>query len=121
MQGLRIITLCGFILVGAWQEVASCHVFPEHAEPEVGATVTVAPTRVSIRFNCALEPTFSTIRVQDSSGKQVDRRDIHIDPSDPTLLEVSLPPLPPGTYRVTWSAVAKDGHRTEGDYTFTIK
>jgi hypothetical protein len=34
---------------------------------------------------------------------------------------VSLPSLSPGTYRVIWSVVARDGHRTEGDYTFTIK
>jgi methionine-rich copper-binding protein CopC len=34
---------------------------------------------------------------------------------------VSLPPLPPATYRVIWSVVARDGHRTEGDYAFTIK
>ncbi|MGH7909814.1 MAG: copper resistance CopC family protein [Thermodesulfobacteriota bacterium] len=121
MQGLRIIALCGFIFVGAWQEVASCHVFPEHADPEVGATVTVAPTRVRIWFDGALEPAFSTLRVENESGEQVDRGDGHGDPSDPTLLEVSLPPLPPGIYRVIWSAVARDGHRTEGDYTFTIK
>jgi methionine-rich copper-binding protein CopC len=37
------------------------------------------------------------------------------------LLEASLPPLPPGTYRVVWSVVSKDGHRTQGDYTFAIK
>jgi methionine-rich copper-binding protein CopC len=37
------------------------------------------------------------------------------------LLEVSLPSLPTGNYHVFWSVVARDGHRTEGDYTFTIK
>ncbi|MCI0455059.1 MAG: copper resistance protein CopC [Candidatus Dadabacteria bacterium] len=121
MRAMRIITLCGFIFVGAWQEVASCHVFPEHAEPEVGAIVTSSPTLVRIWFDGALEPAFSTLRVENESGKQVDNRDAHVDPYDARLLEVSTPQLSSGTYRVIWSAVARDGHRTEGDYTFTIK
>jgi len=36
-------------------------------------------------------------------------------------LRLALPTLPSGEYRVTWQAVARDGHRTSGDYTFTIK
>ncbi len=44
-----------------------------------------------------------------------------VAPSDAMLLEVSLPPLSPGIYRVIWNVVARDGHRTEGDYTFTIQ
>ena len=105
-----------------WTEVVWGHAFPEHAaEPGVGSTVTVAPTRVRIWFNGALEPAFSTLHVQNSSGERVNRGDGYGVPSDPTLLEVNLPPLPPGIYRVIWSAVARDGHRTEGDYIFTIK
>lgn len=83
--------------------------------------MTVAPTLVRVWFDGALEPPFSTLRVQNAHGEQVDKGDGHVDPSDPTILEVSLPPIPPGTYRVLWSVVARDGHRTEGDYTFTIK
>jgi methionine-rich copper-binding protein CopC len=117
-----VVTLCGLMLLGTWLEAAWGHVFPEHAEPQVGATVTVSPTSVRIWFDGALEPAFSTLRVQDTtSGQQVDKGDVHVDPSDATLLEVSLHPLSPGTYRVIWSVVARDGHRTEGDYTFTIK
>ena len=118
---LTVIVLCSPMLLSTWLEVAWGHVFPEHAEPQVGATVTISPTSVRIWFDGALEPVFSTLRVQDASGKRVDKGDGHVDSSDPTLLEVSLPSLPPGTYRVIWSVVARDGHRTEGDYTFTIK
>jgi hypothetical protein len=51
----------------------------------------------------------------------VDKGDGRVNPSDSTILEVSLPPLPPGNYRVFWSVVARDGHRTEGDFPFTIE
>lgn len=97
------------------------HAFPDHADPRVGSTVSAAPATVRIWFDGALEPVFSTIMVHDAKGGMVDNRDGRVDPSDPTLLEVSTPPLPRGTYRVIWSVVARDGHRTAGDYTFTIK
>ena len=57
---------------------------------------------------------------RDPNGQAVDRGDGHVDESDQTLLDVSVPPLSPGTYRVFWSVVARDGHRTQGDYTFTL-
>ena len=116
-----IIALCGLALLVLWPQPTRGHAFPDHSEPRVGATLAVSPARVRIWFDGALEPAFSTVRVQHASGQQVDKGDGRIDPSDATLLEVSLPPLAPGTYRVLWSVVARDGHRTEGDYRFTIR
>ncbi len=55
------------------------------------------------------------------SGKKVDKGDGHVSPSDATLLEAGLSPLSPGNYQVAWSVVARDGHRTEGNYLFTVK
>ena len=97
------------------------HAFPDHADPKVGSTVSVSPVRVRIWFDSNLEPLFSTIIVQDAKGKKVDKGDGQVNPVDDTLLDVSLPPLPRGTYRVIWSVVARDGHKTAGDYTFTIR
>lgn len=105
------------ILPGA----ATGHAFPDHSDPKVGATIAVSPERVRIWFDGALEPAFSTIMVHNADGRMVDKRDGRVNPSDPTLLEVSVPPLPAGTYRVIWNVVARDGHRTTGDYTFVIK
>jgi len=99
---------------------AWAHAFPDHSEPRVGWTVDTPPARVRIWFDGALEPVFSRIAVMDAHDRRVDNRDGHVNPSDRTILEVSLPPLPPGTYRVFWSVVARDGHRTEGDFPFTV-
>jgi methionine-rich copper-binding protein CopC len=76
---------------------------------------------VRIWFNGVLEPAFSSLAVVDSSGKKVDRGDVRVNSSDPTLLEVSVLALSPGTYRVIWQVVSRDGHRTTGDHTFTVK
>lgn len=116
---LAVVALAAPFLLSAG---ASGHAFPDHSEPRVGSTVESSRTAsVRIWFDGALEPAFCTIVVQDASGRQVDRMDGRLDPADPTLLEVSLPTLPPGTYRVIWDIVARDGHRTNGDYTFVIK
>jgi methionine-rich copper-binding protein CopC len=121
-RALRVITaLWALMLVGLWPQVTRGHAFPERAEPRVGATVAIAPTHVRIWFDGPLEPAFSTLRVEDASGRPVDQGDGHVDPADATRLEASLPPLSPGIYRVIWRVVARDGHRTEGNYTFTLR
>jgi methionine-rich copper-binding protein CopC len=97
------------------------HAFPDHSEPRVGWTVPTSPSRVRIWFDAALEPIFSTITVMNANSERVDKGDGRVNPSDTTILEVSLPPLPSGNYRVFWSVVARDGHRTEGDFPFTIE
>ncbi|HSB33501.1 MAG TPA: copper resistance CopC family protein [Nitrospirota bacterium] len=102
-------------------DTARAHAYPDHADPKVGSTVTASPERIRVWFDSALEPAFSSIMVHAADGAMVDKRDGRVDQSDPSLLEVSVPSLPPGKYRVYWSVVARDGHRTSGDYTFTIK
>jgi methionine-rich copper-binding protein CopC len=116
-----VIALCSVITLCPWLRAAWGHAFPDHSEPRVGAALSASPDHVRIWFDGALEPVFSTVRVQNASGQQIDKGDGHVDAADATLLEVSLPPLAPGTYRVLWSVVALDGHRTEGDFNFTIR
>jgi methionine-rich copper-binding protein CopC len=97
------------------------HAFPDHSDPRVGVTIGASPDRVRIWFDSELEPAFSTIMVHSAEGKMVDKRDGRVNPSDGKLLEVGVPRLAAGTYRVIWNVVARDGHRTNGDFTFTIK
>jgi len=112
-----LLTLYLLVLPGA----ARAHASPDHADPKVGSTVPAPPSRVRIWFDSDLEPAFSSIAVHGPGGAIVDGGHGRVDPSDPKLLEVDVPQLAPGTLRVTWSVVARDGHRTTGDYTFTIK
>ncbi len=111
-----LITLLCILPEGSW-----AHAFPDHSDPKVGSTVSGTPSFVRIWFDGALEPAFCKITVQDASGRKVDKGDGRVDSSDATLLQVSLPQLPAGVYRVVWIVVARDGHRTMGDYTFVIK
>jgi methionine-rich copper-binding protein CopC len=108
-------------LLCATPGVSHAHAFPDHSDPKVGSIVSTSPAMVRIWFDSDIEPVFSSIMVHTMNGVMVDKGDSHVDPKDSTLLEVSLPPLPPGQYVVIWSVIARDGHHTEGHYTFTVK
>lgn len=109
------------VSLGMLPGVSRGHAFPNHSDPKVGSTVEGSPARVRIWFDSDLEPLFSTIVVHTMDGRIVDNRDGRVSASDPTLLEVSIPKLSPGDYRVVWTAVSRDGHRTTGNFTFTVK
>ena len=114
----RLLAVAALLLVPS---SAAAHSFPDHSEPRVGHTVEASPPSVRIWFDGQIEPVFSKIRVEDGDKRQVDKGDSRVDPADGTLLEVGLPTLPSGRYRVFWSVVARDGHRTEGDFAFKVK
>ena len=100
--------------------IAGAHAFLDHATPAVGSTVHGPPAQLKVWFTQSLEPAFSTVRVSNGSGKQVDNGDARLDPADPKLLLVTLPKLAPGTYKVTWRVLSVDTHVTEGDFTFDV-
>ncbi len=99
---------------------AFAHAFLDHATPAVGSTIHASPARVELWFTEELEPAFSTVRVLDQANRRRDDGDAKIDPRDPTALQVSLPALGPGRYRVEWRVLSVDTHVTEGDFTFVI-
>jgi len=118
---LSVVSVLALSLLCALPSVGRGHAFPDHSDPKVGATVSPPPKGVYIWFDGDLEPAFSKMMVQDAGGKRVDQGNARVNPSNSALLEVGLAPLPPGTYRVIWNVVSRDGHRTNGDYTFTVK
>ena len=98
---------------------AHAHAFLDHADPAVGSSAKQVPKEVKITFTEEVEPMFSSIKVFDAAGKQVDGKNVHADPKDGKILIVSLPgALGAGTYKVSWRVVSKDTHVTQGDFTF---
>ena len=98
------------------------HAFPENSSPHVGATIEKSPSQVKIWFDAHLEPLFDELLVKNAKGIVVSSGKAHVDANNPALLEVSLhPDLPPGRYDVHWRVTARDGHRTEGNFTFTVR
>ena len=108
-------------LLGTGARGASAHAFPERADPRVGAVIRGSPPAVRIWFDGDLEPAFCQVTVSDGSGHRIDRGDARVDSGNRRLLQVSLPGLPPGIYSVHWAVLSIDGHRTTGDFRFTVK
>ncbi|WP_153135729.1 copper resistance CopC family protein [Paraburkholderia agricolaris] len=102
-------------------QLAHAHAYPTHQAPSAGATVTTAQKDVAIDFDDGLEPAFSSITVTDAQGKPVTSGKSVVDSSNRKHMSVALSALTPGDYSVAWVAVAEDGHRTQGHYTFTVK
>ena len=111
--------LLAFVLWGT-ASVSWAHAFMDHAEPAVGSQVHDPPAQVKIWFTERLEPALSKIQVFDSSGKQVDKRDVQADKTDAALLSVSLPALQRGKYKVVWRVVSVDTHVTTGNFAFEV-
>jgi methionine-rich copper-binding protein CopC len=96
------------------------HAFLKDANPGVGSTIQTSPSEVRIRFTENIEPAVSSIQVFDASGKEVDKRDLHLDGSDHALVHISLRQLGAGSYKVVWRVVSVDTHVTNGNFTFRV-
>src|SRR5947207_6874794 len=86
------LVLCGLVLLCGGLQTTWGHAFPQRADPAAGQTVAGAPTQVRIWFDAALEPVFSSVRVQTARGQPVDHEEGQVDAHDATLLAVRLPP-----------------------------
>jgi methionine-rich copper-binding protein CopC len=97
---------------------AKAHAFLDHADPRVGSTVVASPAQVTLRFTEKLEPAFSTVKVLDAAGKQVDAHDGKVEAA--TMRVTIRDALAPGKYRVVWRALSIDTHVTDGEFTFEV-
>ena len=84
----------GFVLaLMAWVlgvGIALGHSGLQRTEPPVESTLRRPPTEVKLYFSERLEPAYSTVRVNDGRGAQVDRQDAHIDTSNPFLMRATI-------------------------------
>jgi hypothetical protein len=117
---MKYIILSFLLIFLAGSPRVEAHAFLKRAEPAVGSTVQRSPNEVRIWFTEDIEPAFSSVQVFDASGKEVDKRDVHLDRSDRALLRISLPSLQAGIYKVVWRVVSVDTHVTNGSFTFRV-
>jgi len=114
-----------FLAFGLFVSCATCaqaHAFLDHADPKVGSTLNASPSVVKIWFTEGLDAPSCNLQVFDASGKEIDRKDVKIDPAQKILMSVSVPKLATGTYKVVWNAGCACGcnHHTNGTFTFSV-
>ncbi|MXY45294.1 MAG: c-type cytochrome [Dehalococcoidia bacterium] len=110
------------VLVLSQPATASAHANLADADPAPNSVLDTSPSRITIWFTEPLEPSFSAIEVLDSEGSRVDNDDSAVDPSDPTVMHVSLSDdLPNGTYTVAWRSLSTvDGHTIRGTFFYSV-
>ena len=101
--------------------VAAGHAILQRTEPLIESKLKRSPDEVKLYFTERLEPRYSSLRVLNAEGQQVDRRDSRVDRANPALLRATLPALPAGIYTVLWRVLSIDADVTEGSFTFRIE
>ena len=102
-------------------QVAEAHANLVRSEPSANSTLGASPDRITLWFTEPMEARFSEIQALNSAGARVDSEDSRVDANDLTVMSVSLPPLPDGTYTVAWRNLSTiDGHTLRGSFVFSI-
>jgi len=100
--------------------VADAHARLQSAMPTVNAIVP-SPKTIMLHFNEKLAPKMSGFEVTMADGMKVDVAPA-VDSSGLMLTAPVKTTLMAGTYTVTWHAVTTDdGHRTTGEFSFTVR
>ena len=90
------------------------------SSPPANGMAMPPPTELTLKFSEGIELKFTAVKVKGPDGAAVKTGPLKFDANDATLLIVPLAsPLPDGEYTVNWQALAKDGHKTKGHYTFS--
>ncbi len=92
------------------------------ADPAVGSVRAHPPSRIWLKFNDVIRPGASGVKLTWPDGHSAVLTPLSKDPRDPEAVTAPITgALQPGGYKIEWRALSPDGHRTQGDFGFTIK
>lgn len=97
---------------------ASAHATLIGSDPADGATLSTAPTTVTLTFDDSLENFEPVVSVTGPDGSQFQAGEATIDGA--TLSNRVLPLTAPGTYTIAYRVVSDDGHPVEGQVRFDL-
>jgi len=99
---------------------AAAHPFTEETIPSLTSNSSTGVTEVIVYFSEPVELDFSTLKVLDSNGNQIDNKDTSYYEGEDSLI-VTTPPLEDGVYTVSTKVLSKiDGHLVPDAFLFTI-
>ncbi|QDK16756.1 CopC domain-containing protein YobA [Klebsiella aerogenes] len=101
---------------------AFAHAHLQQQIPAADSTVSVSPQALTLTFSEGVELTFSGVTLSGPQNKPVATG--KLARSDGNKAQLTLPlnePLAAGEYTVEWHVVSVDGHKTKGQYHFSVK
>ena len=117
----HILLASTFAIAAVTTAGAQAHAKLESSEPQAAATLDNAPKEIRLKFNEALEPAFSKIKLTDASNIEVPLAAAKVDGADARTMMAPAPALRAGVYHVQWSTMTHDGHKAKGEFAFTVK
>jgi len=113
-----LLALDAIVAVLATGSPAWAHAQLLSADPAKDATLTKAPTAVTLTFSGRLNPDFATIVVSDAAGRRIPASAPAVDAA---VASVTLtPPLANGLHTIAYRVVSVDGHTVQGLYPVTL-
>lgn len=101
---------------------ALAHAHLQQQSPAAGAQLAASPQTLTLSFSEGIEPAFSGVSVTGPQQHAVATGKLTRSADNPTQVTVPVAEtLRPGEYTVAWHVVSVDGHKTKGQYTFSVK
>ena len=115
------LSLAAALLVGT-VSVAQAHAHLKGAMPAADSTVAAAPTELALTFSEGVNLAFTGVTMTGPGAAPAATGPARFGPGGDTSVVVPVTvPLGAGTYRIDWHALATDGHKTTGSYSFTVR
>jgi putative copper export protein/methionine-rich copper-binding protein CopC len=103
---------------------ARAHIALERSSPAKDAHLATAPREVRLRFNGSVEPRYTSVRILDPRGVDVQMSILSVVPGTSNREFVAMPTTSAfqiaGVYTVEWKSAGADGHIITGSYSFTL-
>jgi copper transport protein len=113
---MRLLPALVCVLLACAGTAALAHAHLEKASPADGSVISAAPQNLVLQFSERAQ--LAALWIAADGGS---RRKLTPLPQQPEQrIVVALPNLAPGTYVVSWRAVAADGHVVPGQIRFTL-
>lgn len=101
---------------------AFAHAHLQQQIPAADSTVSASPQALTLTFSEGVELSFSGVTLTGPQNKPVATG--KLARSEGNKAQLTLPmtePLAAGEYTVEWHVVSVDGHKTKGQYHFSVK
>ena len=120
IRHMRIQLVISIILLTVSIPYAAAHPFTMETGPDSSSNVPVGITEVYVIYSESVELDFSSLKIFDNNGNQIDNRDTQYYNDDASLV-VSTPPLQEGIYTVQGKVLSKvDGHLVPDAFVFAV-
>lgn len=117
-----LLTATALLATVAFSQSALAHAHLKSQFPAADANVDAAPQALTLTFSEDIEPAFSGLEISGADNKALPVAKAQRNGAKKNQLIVPLEqPLTSGKYQVKWHVLSVDGHKTKGNYSFSVK